>query len=101
MNFNIPVICIDDAGRPNEVPTSRWIKKGEKYHITEISRMALQGNIYGCKLAERDNDDLAPYAYFRLNRFAELNPDQQLNEEWENEDISELVEILEVEKVEV
>ncbi len=101
MNMNMPVICIDDAGRPNEIPTSRWIKKGEKYHIIEIAKMTLQGNIYGCKLAERDNDDLAPYAYFRLSRFAEINPDKVAEDAWEDQDISELVEILEVERVEV
>lgn len=100
MNINMPVICIDDAGRPNEVPTSRWIKKGEKYHIIEIAKMVMQGNIYGCKIAERDNDDLAPYAYFRLSRFAEIKPKEQTIEEWENQDISELTEILEPQKVE-
>ncbi len=30
----IPCTCIDDQNKPNDFPSSRWVKKGEKYHIT-------------------------------------------------------------------
>ena len=63
------VLCIDDANRPNEVPANRWIKKDEKYTILKVAFM-VQQNIYGCKLAEINNDDLYPWSYFALNRFA-------------------------------
>jgi hypothetical protein len=63
------VECINDSNRPNEIPTSRWIKKGNKYTIIQVAYMTQQ-NIYGCKLEEINNDDLYPYSYFALTRFA-------------------------------
>ena len=63
------VTCIDDKNRPNEVPSTRWIKKGNKYTIIKVAYMTQQG-IYGCKLEEINNDDLYPYSYFALSRFA-------------------------------
>ncbi len=68
--LNIEVICIDDDHRPEEIPASRWIKAGEKYHIVEVAKMADQEGKYGCKLAETNIDDLAPHNLFRLKRFA-------------------------------
>lgn len=67
--MNIPVICINDKDRPNEVPLNRWVKLGEKYHIVQLDKLNAHGGIYGVKLAEINNDDLAPYQYFRLTRF--------------------------------
>lgn len=69
---DIQAICIDDSARPNEVPINRWLKKDEVYHITKLMRMNQQGAIAGVKLAELNNDDLFPYTYFRLSRFAVL-----------------------------
>jgi hypothetical protein len=63
------VVCINDKNRPNEVPMNRWIKKDQEYTITAVCFMKIQG-IYGCKLAEINNDDLFPYQYFALDRFA-------------------------------
>lgn len=63
------VICIDDKNRPNEIPTSRWIKKGQEYTIIKIAYMTQQG-IYGCQLEEIDNSDLFPWSWFALSRFA-------------------------------
>ncbi|MDX2303282.1 MAG: hypothetical protein NW226_10800 [Microscillaceae bacterium] len=96
--MNIQVICIDDKNRPNEVPLSRWIKKGEIYHIIQIDKLTAQGGIYGCKLAEIDNDDLAPYQYFRLTRFAVpvLMEDEEAI--LDQIDISELEEVLKKEE---
>ncbi len=64
------VICINDKARPNEVPTSRWVKKDKEYTIFKIMLMKQQGGIAGVKLEELNNDDLFPYTYFRLDRFA-------------------------------
>lgn len=64
------VICINDSGRPNEVPTSRWVKKEKEYTIRKIMIMKQQGGIGGVKLEEINNDDLFPWTYFRLDRFA-------------------------------
>lgn len=92
--MNLKVICIDDKNRPNEVPTNRWVKEGETYHIIEVAKLNAQGGIMGCKLAEINNDDLVPYQFFRLERFAV--PMTQEDEEaiLEQIDISELEEVL-------
>ena len=67
------VICIDDSGRSNEIPLSKWVKKGQKYTIDKIEFMHQQG-IMGCTLVEIQGD--FPYTHFALNRFRELQPDE-------------------------
>lgn len=97
--MHIQVICINDKHRPNEIPTSRWIKEGEIYHIIQIDKLNAQGGIYGCKLEEINNDDLSPYEYFRLDRFALpaffVDEEETLNKI----SIKEVEEILETEPV--
>lgn len=67
----VEVICVNDKDRPAEIPASHWIKKGETYHITWVSRMALSGFILGCTLKEVDLYSLdIIYETFRLDRFA-------------------------------
>ena len=92
--MNIEVICINDQHRPNEVPASRWIKKGNHYHIIEVAKLNAQGGIYGCKLAEINNDDLAPYQFFRLDRFAVPITKEAEDAVLEQIDISDLDEVL-------
>lgn len=87
---NIKVVCINDANRPESVPTSRWIKKGENYTIIKVEKMLVQGSILGCKLAEINNDDLFPYTHFSLNRFRPLTEDEQMAETSVEELIKEL-----------
>lgn len=96
--MQLRVICINDADRPNEIPLNRWIKKGEIYHIIQIDAMNAQGGIYGCKLEEINNDDLVPYEYFRLDRFAVPVRLSEEEEALEDIDISELTKILEPEE---
>jgi hypothetical protein len=86
--MNIEVICIDDSMRPNEVPLSRWVKRNQVYHIVEIARMSQQTGVLGCKLAEINNDDLFPYQYFRLSRFAKVEP-EKTRQEVEKEELIE------------
>jgi len=92
--MNLKVICINDQHRPNEVPTSRWVKKGNTYHIVEISKLNAQGGLHGCKLAEIDNDDLVPYQFFRLDRFALPITKEERDQILEQIDISDLDEVL-------
>lgn len=63
------VICIDDDNRPNDIPSNRWPKKGEKYKVIEVAKMRVQGGILGFKLAEINIDDCFPYQYFSASRF--------------------------------
>lgn len=66
----IECICVDDKGKPLEIPQEKWVKEGEKYHITHIFVMIQQGKIKGCELAEFDISDCLPYNCYRLSRFA-------------------------------
>jgi len=92
--MNVEVVCINDKNRPNEIPTSRWIKKGQTYNVIEVCKLNMQG-IYGCKLAEINNDDLFPYQFFRLDRFAVKIDKEEFEKMLEEIDISELDEVLE------
>jgi len=66
----IEAICIDSANRPEEVPLSKWIQKGFKYHITHVYYHPTQGNIRGCELHEvKLGVECEPYRAYRLNRF--------------------------------
>lgn len=78
--MNVEVTCVDDKNHPNEIPESRRVKKGEKYHIIKLDKLLGHGGIYGVKLAEINNDDLAPYQYFRLDRFAIEMTEEQFQE---------------------
>lgn len=71
------VICINDKDRPNDIPSSRWIKKGNKYTIIKVCYM-VQQSIYGCKIEELNNDDLFPWSFFALNRFAVTQEEVEL-----------------------
>lgn len=76
------VICINDAERPNEIPASKWIKKGEIYTVLEVAKMRVQGGILGFKLYERNIDDCFPYQYFTATRFAVPTQDQLWADEY-------------------
>jgi len=63
-------ICIDDKGKPLEIPQNKWVKQDELYHITHIFIMKQQNNIQGVELAEFDISECVPYNCYRLTRFA-------------------------------
>ena len=68
------LLCINDAGKPVQIPQSKWIQSMVEYCPIRICRMAKQSDILGVELAEIDLDEsCAPYELFRLNRFA-YNP---------------------------
>lgn len=66
------VICINDANRPNEIPSNRWIKKDIIYTVIEAMKCNVQGGLLGYKLEEINIDDCVPYKYFAANRFRPL-----------------------------
>lgn len=70
--MKVPCICIDDFARPEVIPVSKWVKKGEKYHITHVYIHPLQeGGVQGVSLYEKPLDEsCAPYESFRITRFA-------------------------------
>lgn len=67
----IKALCSNSSGKPKEIPTEKWIKSGQYYHVTHIYNMCNQGNILGCSLYEIDLTTIEgnPYECFRLDRF--------------------------------
>ena len=63
------VICLDDSNRPDGIPTSKWVKKGNPYTVIEVSKLIMQGGMLGFKLQEINLDDCIPYQYFAASRF--------------------------------
>jgi len=68
--LNIPVVCIDDSGRPSDVPLSKWVKKGNRYTIVGQSYMVSYG-VYGVFLKEIDLSGCGIYKNFLSTRFAD------------------------------
>jgi hypothetical protein len=75
------VICIDDTSRPNEIPTSKWIKKDETYTVIKAEHMNVQNRLVGFELAEIDINDCFPYTRFSSNRFRPVSEDDIKAEE--------------------
>jgi hypothetical protein len=75
------VICINDANRPNEIPSNRWIKKDKFYTVLEAVKCNVQGGLLGYKLEEINIDDCVPYKYFAANRFRPVVDVPQIVEE--------------------
>jgi hypothetical protein len=99
--MKIPCVCVDDIGRPLEVPVSRWVKKGVEYHVTHVYHQFQQKGVKGVELLEFDISDCVPYNCYRLDRFAFTAENiQKLIElmqdctELDNIDISSIVEKL-------
>lgn len=79
MNFPFPVICLNDQHRPADFPSSKWIKKGETYHVTKIGNMKIQGG-QGFQLQEIDMTGCEPYLYFSASRFGVPVDPEELKE---------------------
>lgn len=75
------VICINDKGRPNEIPMNKWVKEGNEYTVLEAIKCNPQGGILGFKLAEIDLTGCEPYLYFAASRFRIPVPEKTHEEE--------------------
>jgi hypothetical protein len=80
------VICINDKNKPNEIPSSHWVKEGKEYTVVWAARLDIQG-IWGVKLAEIDLSAFVPWTFFNSDRFIPLDdlPINELLEELELE----------------
>jgi hypothetical protein len=66
----VRVICINDKGRPNEIPLGKWPVKGKPYTITGFVRMlGTSGGGLGVTLAEMSLEGCYPYKYYMASRF--------------------------------
>jgi hypothetical protein len=81
------VECIDASNRPNDIPISQWVVKGNEYTVTGVWKMNMQGGILGFELAEINLAGCAPYKYYASDRFRvkELQPDVKMEEKLEEE----------------
>lgn len=65
------LLCINDTGKPKEIPQSKCIQSMEEYTPIRIAKMIKQSDILGVELEEIDLDEsCAPYELFKLDRFA-------------------------------
>jgi len=64
------VICINDQGKPNEIPSGKWLEKGSAYTVKNIIKCNTQGGALGFELEEIDLTGCEPYLYFMATRFA-------------------------------
>jgi hypothetical protein len=79
------VICINDSDRPDGIPTSKWVKRGNIYTVIKVSVMNIQGRVLGFKLKELNIDDCFPFQYFLASRFAIVVPEKdEIDEYLEN-----------------
>jgi hypothetical protein len=77
------IICIDDKGRPQEIPTNKWPKKDNEYTPIRVFYHPMQG-VQGVELQEiRLTKENYPYESYKLQRFG-VRP----------EDLEELIELI-------
>ena len=85
----IKVLCINSNNKPNEIPNSHWVKKGEIYTVIEMKVMNQQNKLIGFVLEEIDLRAFFPYRYFSSERFLPLEADV-VNVEEESEILEEI-----------
>jgi hypothetical protein len=81
------VVCLDDTNRPDGIPSSKWIKKGDTYTVIEVAKMRVQGGLLGFKLEEVNIDSCFPYQFFAAKRFG--IPIQ--GQDWAEQELSRLL----------
>lgn len=110
---NVKARCIDDKNKPSIIPDNLWVKEGENYTIIHVWKQVRETSdgeivptgIIGVSLAELDISSYVPYSMYNINRFSftqdELDKLLEMAKdcgELNDVDISELMEILEVEE---
>jgi hypothetical protein len=85
----LKVVCVNDTNRPDGIPATKWVKKGEIYTVIEIAKMVIQGGFLGFKLQEINIDDCVPYQYFASYRFVPL---ELVNDRWAQETLDKILE---------
>jgi hypothetical protein len=88
----IPCICIDASSKPNEIPKSKWIKEGKKYHVIYTTIVLPQRELAFHLSEIQLTDNELPYEYFLGSRFAfneqDINKLMQLIEDCSDTDFS-------------
>jgi hypothetical protein len=89
------VVCVNDSNRPDGIPTSKWVKKGEIYTVIVVGRLMLQNGCMGFKLKQINIDDCFPYQFFSAERFRMLT----VNPLWAEDVLSKIIEEVKTESV--
>ena len=72
------VICVNDAGLPDQLSPQQRVVEGQVYTVIEVAHMQLQ-SILGYRLAEIDT--FFPYEFFKASRFLPLENIEEKKEE--------------------
>tara|TARA_R110000868_G_scaffold8307_3_gene43400 strand:- start:12885 stop:13190 length:306 start_codon:yes stop_codon:yes gene_type:complete len=83
------VVCVDDSDRPDGIPLSKWVKKGDWYTVIHVAKLLIQGGKLGFKLAELNIDSCFPYQFFAANRFGIPHESDQF---WAQNELERLLE---------
>lgn len=78
------VVCINDLGRPDDIPLNKWIKKDEEYTVIDVIVCKAQPRKpVALVLAEIDLTGCGFYKGFNSDRFriVQLGPAEQIHEE--------------------
>lgn len=70
----IETICINDSNKPDEFPSSKWVKQNNLYTITHVWFHPRQ-NCLSVSVREINLDGMEPYNAFRIERFAIFQKD--------------------------
>ena len=62
------VICTDDTHRPNEISSTQWIKKGEKYTVVKMCISKLTNDKYF--VLDEIQPDNKLYGGYHIRRFS-------------------------------
>ena len=88
------VVAINVQGRPESIPTSKWIIKDEIYTVSQMDYLNIQGRLLGFKLEEINIDDCFPYQYFSADRFRPFTKEDAEAEEAVRKLLEESVELV-------
>ena len=69
------VVCINDKGRPHEIPQHLWVERDEMYSVLSVQRMAKQPGVMGFVLAEIELPANGKFDSFDSKRFRPATDD--------------------------
>lgn len=75
------VICINDKGRPSDVPLSNWIKEGQEYTVKRVGMNKLTQEEY---FVLHEIQPTPPYGGYKVERFKLPHP-QAIESQYERQ----------------
>lgn len=75
------VVCINDANRPPDIPTSNWIQKDKEYTVLRVGRNKLTNEEY---FILQEVQPTPPYGGYKVERFKLPHP-QSIESQYEKQ----------------